>query len=64
MIESMMEHIAYAVNMDPLEVRLNNIDKTKQEKLIGFISQMRKWADIDQRKKEVEEHNKVGLVRV
>lgn len=60
MIESIMEHIAYSINMDPLEVRLNNIDKVKQEKLIEFINQIRKCADIDQRKKEIADHNKVS----
>lgn len=60
MIESIMEHIAYSVNMDPLEVRINNIDNVKQEKLIEFINQMKKWANIDQRKAEIREHNKVS----
>lgn len=60
MIESIMEHIAYSVNMDPLEVRINNIDNVKQEKLIEFINQMKKWANIDQRKAEISEHNKVS----
>lgn len=60
MIESIMEHIAYTLNLDPLEVRINNIDKVKQEKLSEFINQMRKWASIDERKLEIAEYNKVS----
>lgn len=59
MIEAIMEHIAYEIDTDPLEVRMNNIDKVKQEKLWFFISQMQKWADIDKRKTEIAEHNQV-----
>lgn len=60
MIECIMEHIAYSLNMDPLELRVNNIDKVKQEKMLTFINQMRKWAEIDQRKAEITQHNKTS----
>lgn len=61
MIESLMEHIAYSINKDPLEIRLMNIDQTKEDKLLSFIDEIKMWAEIDKRKKEIAEFNKVKL---
>lgn len=58
-IEAIMDHIAYTVGKDPLEVRLANMDPIAQAPLIGHIDRLIKWADIANRKKEIAQFNKV-----
>ncbi|KAL3275092.1 hypothetical protein HHI36_019863 [Cryptolaemus montrouzieri] len=55
-IESIMDHISYELNMDPLDVRMNNI--TKQKKLIDYLGDLKEWADIDERKRNIVNFNK------
>lgn len=59
MIESIMDHIAYSIDRNPLEVRTANIDPKQREKLLFFIGELSKWADIDKRKLEIGEFNEV-----
>lgn len=59
LIESIMDHIAYALDKDPLEVRLANID-AKEVEIIGYIDEMKKLADVDNRKKDIEKFNKAS----
>lgn len=64
MIESLMDHIAYSVNKDPLEVRVINMDETKEAKMLSFIDELKQWAEIDKRKKQIAEFNKVYLKHI
>lgn len=56
LIESIMDHMAYELNMDPLDVRINNIDES--DKLRDYIADIMEWADINKRKREIEKFNK------
>ncbi|XP_044766834.1 xanthine dehydrogenase/oxidase-like [Coccinella septempunctata] len=55
-IESIMDQMAYETNIDPLDVRLNNIPSGS--KLIDYIADLKEWADIDKRKQEIAAFNK------
>ncbi|XP_047998050.1 indole-3-acetaldehyde oxidase-like [Leguminivora glycinivorella] len=57
MIENIMEQIAHNLNKDPLEVRLNNMDK-KDNPVPDLIEQLKKDSDFENRYKEVDEFNK------
>lgn len=58
-----MDHIAYTIGKDPLEVRLANIDKQKEIEITDYINDVMKWADVDSRKKDVANFNKVkGII--
>lgn len=59
MIESIMDHIAYTLDVDPLELRLLNMDKENQGKLLYFISEFKNWAEVDARKQLIADFNKV-----
>lgn len=59
LIECIMDHIAYAVNKDSLEVRLANLNPDEPS-VLSFINQLKNWADIDNRKKGIEEFNKLN----
>lgn len=58
MIESIMDHIATTLGKDPLAVRLANIDP-KEPDIKEHIEEVKKWAEIDNRKKDIEKFNKV-----
>lgn len=60
MTETIMEHIGYAINKDPLEVRIANVNQKKHPKLLTFINEHKDWADIDKRKAEIKEFNEVS----
>ncbi|XP_063538704.1 uncharacterized protein LOC134747956 [Cydia strobilella] len=57
MIENIMEQIAHKLNKDPLEVRLNNMNK-EDNPVPDLIDQLKKDSDFENRSKEVEEFNK------
>lgn len=57
-----MDQIAYTIKKDPLEVRLANIDPKKEPEIIEYINDVKNWAEIDNRKKEIERFNKVRFV--
>ncbi|XP_017770615.1 PREDICTED: indole-3-acetaldehyde oxidase-like [Nicrophorus vespilloides] len=61
MIETIMEHISYKLNMDPLEVRLNNLDDTTHPKLRPMIDDLLNWAEVNDRKKAIEQFNKSNI---
>lgn len=54
-----MDHIAYTLGKDPVDVRLANIDANENAPIIGYINRLLEWADIKNRKIEIEEFNKV-----
>lgn len=56
-IEAIIEHISYVVNADSLEVRLANFPKNSP--LVKYVNDMKTWADIDNRKKEIKDFNQV-----
>lgn len=52
-----MDHIAYTINADPLQVRLLNLsDRTP---VARYFSELKTWADIDNRKSAILTFNKV-----
>lgn len=57
-----MDHISYTIGKDPLSVRLANIDKTMKDIIFNFINDFVKWADVERRKKDIENYNKVDRV--
>lgn len=60
-IESIMEHIAYTVNMDAMQVRMNNLNATKYPKIVEFWSTMQSWGEIDKRIAECRSFNEVYI---
>ncbi|KAJ3639855.1 hypothetical protein Zmor_003190 [Zophobas morio] len=55
-LESIMDHIAYTINADPLQVRLLNLsDRTP---VARYFSELKTWADIDNRKSAILTFNK------
>ncbi|KAK9891879.1 hypothetical protein WA026_017364 [Henosepilachna vigintioctopunctata] len=56
LIEAIMDHMAYELNMDSLDVRINNI--TTQMKLLDYLGDLKEWADIDNRKEAIVKYNK------
>ncbi|XP_037293464.1 xanthine dehydrogenase-like isoform X2 [Manduca sexta] len=56
MIEHMMEMIAYYTKNDPIDVRLANMAK-ENNPIPDMIEQLKKDADFDTRKKEIQEFN-------
>lgn len=61
-VESVMDRIAYELNLDPLEVRLSNMAKDSA-KILDYLSDLKTWADLDNRKKQVEDFNKANRWR-
>lgn len=61
-VESALERIAYELNMDALEVRIANLDKSRSQ-IMDYIKDLQSWADISNRQKQIEEFNKVTSVR-
>ncbi|KAL1517488.1 hypothetical protein ABEB36_001248 [Hypothenemus hampei] len=59
-IESLMDDIAYSLNLNPLDVRLGNLDKDKHPKLVEFIQEMKTREKFDERWLEVEQFNKAN----
>lgn len=59
MAEAMMEHIALELNIDPLKLRLNNIDPETNPELLKLIQDFQIWADLDNRKQAIKQFNRV-----
>ncbi|XP_068917112.1 xanthine dehydrogenase-like [Tenebrio molitor] len=55
-IEAIIEHVAYAAGVDPLEVRLANFPKDSP--LVKYVDDLKSWAEIDQRKQDIAAFNK------
>lgn len=53
-----MQHIASVINLDPIKVRLENL-KGDQTDLTKHYNDLIQWADVEKRKQEIEEFNKV-----
>lgn len=61
-IETILDHIAYTLNKEPLEVRKINMSTKKHPDIIskylnGFLS----WANVEKRKADIDAFNKVKL---
>nr|XP_023021560.1 indole-3-acetaldehyde oxidase-like [Leptinotarsa decemlineata] len=56
-IESIMEHIARELNLDPTVVKLANTDQSKYSKILTYWNDMNTWADIENRKKAIKSYN-------
>ncbi|XP_050301532.1 xanthine dehydrogenase/oxidase-like [Anthonomus grandis grandis] len=56
-IESIMDHIAYTLNMDPLDVRIANLDTKKYSKVSQFINEMKTKDNLMQRIEDVKKYN-------
>jgi len=54
-----MEHIAKVVKRDPIDVRLNNLKKDDSN-VQNMIEELKIKADLEERKRNVEEFNKVS----
>lgn len=55
-----MEHIAYAINMDAVDVKGVNIDTNKYPKIMKFWNEMHTWGDITKRKQSIKAFNTVN----
>lgn len=53
-----MDHISYALNIDPLQVRLSNI--ASNSPILKYITDIRSWANIDTRKQEILKFNNLN----
>ncbi|KAF2900404.1 hypothetical protein ILUMI_05782, partial [Ignelater luminosus] len=58
-IENIMEHVAVTLNLDPVKVRLENMSQENPE-VEKYIAELVEWAEIDKRKKEIEQFNKTN----
>ncbi|XP_018569700.1 probable aldehyde oxidase gad-3 [Anoplophora glabripennis] len=56
-IDSIMEHIAYSINMDAADVKQANIDKNKYPKVVKFWQDMQTWGDIAKMKNTIKAFN-------
>ncbi|XP_055381707.1 uncharacterized protein LOC129612212 isoform X2 [Condylostylus longicornis] len=56
MIETIIEHIAFETNKDPVDVRLENLTKT--EKMAKLLPEFLKSTEYKQRKNDIEKFNK------
>ncbi|CAG9767287.1 unnamed protein product [Ceutorhynchus assimilis] len=56
LIESIMEQIAMEIGMDPLELKLKNLNN-KHPKLLEHINDFLNWADIFERKLQINKFN-------
>ncbi|XP_055537408.1 xanthine dehydrogenase/oxidase-like [Wyeomyia smithii] len=56
MIENIMEHVAFATGLDPLEVRMANMPKDM--KMLEIMPQFRADVEFDARRKEIDQFNK------
>ncbi|KAJ8967056.1 hypothetical protein NQ317_000048 [Molorchus minor] len=61
-IESIMEHIAYSVNLDAADVKMANVNKQKFPKIVKFWNDMQSWAEIKSRKQAIETYNKMANI--
>ncbi|CAH1116797.1 unnamed protein product [Phaedon cochleariae] len=59
-IESIMDHIASTLNLEPSDVRAANMNPTKFPKVINYWKEMETWGDIVARKKAVIDYNKAN----
>ncbi|XP_063928230.1 uncharacterized protein LOC135141244 [Zophobas morio] len=55
-IESIIEHIAISLNVDPIELRLRNL--RTDTPLAKYVNELRTWANVDTRKQEITDFNK------
>ena len=55
-----MDHIATAINVDPLELRLTNFNKVDHPLLVTFVNDLVSWADIKKRKEDIKSFNEVS----
>ncbi|XP_067007430.2 uncharacterized protein [Anabrus simplex] len=55
--EAIMEHIADELQLDPIEVRLQNLD-AEEKNIPRIVENLKKSSDFDKRKEEVEKYNK------
>lgn len=58
MLESILDHGASVINMDPLEFRIKNLT---DRKIIEYMNDFLEWADIRKRKQEIYEFNEKNL---
>ncbi|KAK9885679.1 hypothetical protein WA026_012443 [Henosepilachna vigintioctopunctata] len=54
-LENIMDHIAYELKLDPVQVRMNNI---REKKVIDYLDDLKEWANIEERKEQIETFNK------
>ncbi|CAG9582950.1 unnamed protein product [Danaus chrysippus] len=57
MAETILERIAYEMNIDPFEIRLRNFDSINYDEMIGMITRIRTESQYDERKVLVEKFN-------
>ncbi|XP_060520176.1 xanthine dehydrogenase-like [Cylas formicarius] len=56
-IESIMDHIALQLNLDPLDVRLANLDAQNNPIIVQFLNDVRNRDNVDARKREIAKFN-------
>nr|XP_026487932.1 xanthine dehydrogenase 1-like [Vanessa tameamea] len=57
MAENIMERIAYELNLDPLEVRLSNLDREKHGPIQEMLDTLKSESQYDERKVAVDKFN-------
>lgn len=57
--ESIMDHIASVTGVDSTQVRVANIS-SPENVLLKHIENLKGWADVEKRIKEIEEFNQVS----
>ncbi|KAJ8719963.1 hypothetical protein PYW07_012006 [Mythimna separata] len=56
-MEYIMERISYELSLDPVAVRLANLDRTKYEEMVGMVDTLKKNAEYDTRRAAVDSFN-------
>ncbi|CAG9761736.1 unnamed protein product [Ceutorhynchus assimilis] len=59
-IETIMDHIANTIKLDPVDVRRANMDGPSNPLLVDFLDDLMKSDDIVKRKADIEQYNKVN----
>ncbi|KAL1516706.1 hypothetical protein ABEB36_000583 [Hypothenemus hampei] len=57
-IESIMDHIAYSLNLDPWAVRRANMDDQKHPILVQLVNEIVQTTEVDKRKSAIEAYNR------
>ncbi|XP_030746546.1 xanthine dehydrogenase-like [Sitophilus oryzae] len=59
-IETIMDHIALTLNLDPLDVRKQNLDRTNNPIMVEILTEMETTDDIANRKKAIAAYNEAN----
>ena len=63
MIESIMEHISRVTNVDPVKVRLENLNPQDENTVKSMVDEIMKTSNFENRRKAIDIFNRVNNKR-